>query len=145
MKTSKKVLLGISIGLLVTFALYVLISFIVNKDGTMYWINQVIDWLNKPLPIIGVTTLALLIFVWKVVVATNYGKAKLLTYDKKVKELENAKEEFELAANEKIKELEQDNDKLRAQLIHVCELSTNKKIKDFGKELEEYGEETTNC
>ena len=145
MKTSKKVLLGIGIGLLVTFALYVLISFIVNKDGTMYWINQVIDWLNKPLPIIGVTTLALLIFVWKVVVATNYGKAKLLTYDKKVKELENAKEEFELAANEKIKELEQDNDKLRAQLIHVCELSTNKKIKDFGKELEEYGEETTNC
>lgn len=145
MKTSKKVLLGIGIGLLVAFALYVLISFIVNKDGTMYWINQVIDWLNKPLPIIGVTTLALLIFVWKVVITTNYGKAKLVAYDNKVKELEHAKEEFELAANEKVKELEQDNDKLRAQLIHVCELSTNKKIKDFGKELEKYGEETTDC
>lgn len=145
MKTSKKILLGIVIGLLVTFALYVLISFIVNKDGTMYWINQVIDWLNKPLPIIGVTTLALLIFVWKVVITTNYGKSKLLAYDKKVKDIEKAKEDFELAANEKVKELEQDNDKLRAQLIHVCELSTNKKIKDFGKELEKYGEETTDC
>jgi len=145
MKTSKKVLLGIGIGLLVAFALYVLISFIVNKDGTMYWINQVIDWLNKPLPIIGVTTLALLIFVWKVVITTNYGKSKLLAYDNKVKELEHAKEEFELAANEKIKDLENENKELKGFICHVCELSTNQKIKHYGKELEKYGEETTNC
>ena len=145
MKTSKKVLLGIGIGLLVAFALYVLISFIANKDGTMYWINQVIDWLNKPLPIIGVTTLALLIFVWKVVITTNYGKAKLLAYDKKVKELEHAKEDFELAANEKIKYLENENNELKGFICHICELSTNKKIKDYGKELLGYGEETTDC
>ena len=35
-------------------------------------------------------------------------------------------------------------EKLKAQLIHACELSTNQKIKNFGKELLEYGKETIN-
>ena len=74
---AKKIIGIILICLLVAFGLYVLVSFIVNKDGTMYWINYFIELLNKPLPIVGVTTLAVLIFVWKLVIASNYGKAKL--------------------------------------------------------------------
>lgn len=140
----KKVLLIVLFSLLALFGGYVLVSFIVNKDGTMYWIEKVIEWLNKPLPIIGVTTLAVLVFVWKLVISVNYGKAKLISYDTKVKEIEKAKEDFELAANEKIKDLENENKQLKSFICHVCELSTNKKIKDYGKELLGYGEETTN-
>lgn len=140
----KKVLLIVLFSLLALFGGYVLVSFIINKDGTMYWIEKVIEWLNKPLPIIGVTTLAILVFVWKLIVSANYGKAKIISYDNKVKEIEKAKQDFELAANEKIKDLENENKELKGFICHVCELSTNKKIKDYGKELLGYGEETTN-
>lgn len=140
----KKVLLIVLFSLLALFGGYVLVSFIVNKDGTIYWIEKVIEWLNKPLPIIGVTTLAVLVFVWKLVISANYGKTKLISYDNKVKEIEKAKQDFELAANEKIKDLENENKELKGFICHICELSTNKKIKDYGKELLGYGEETTN-
>ena len=145
MKTFKKVLLAILISLAVAFGIYVLVSFIVNKDGTMYWINKVIEWVNQPLPIVGVTTLAVLVFVWKLIVTTQYGKAKLAAYDNKVAKLEQEYENYKTDAENEKQELKEQNEKLRAQLIHVCELSTNKKIKDFGKELEKYGKETTNC
>lgn len=143
---AKKIIGIILICLLVAFGIYVLVSFIVNKDGTMYWINYFIDLLNKPLPIVGVTTLALLVFVWKVVITSNYGKAKLLEYDLKKKELEQEHEKFVQGANEKISELISENDNLRHELAQVCALSTNKKINEFGKVLENYGKEneTTN-
>ena len=142
---TKKIILIVLISLLVAFGIYVLVSFIVNKDGTMYWINYFIDLLNKPLPIVGVTTLALLLFVWKVIITSNYGKAKLLEYDAKRKEIEKEHEKFVLDANSKINELLNKNEQLRNELAQVCALSTNKKINEFGKVLENYGkEETTN-
>ena len=112
----KKIIGIILICLLVAFGIYVLVSFIVNKDGTMYWTNYFIDLLNKPLPIVGVTTLALLVFGWKVFVASKYGKAKLLEYELKLKEieqryyekskeLEKEHEKFVQCANDKIGEL----------------------------------------
>ena len=143
---AKKVISIILISLLVAFGLYVLVSFIVNKDGTMYWINYFIELLNKPLPIVGVTTLAVLVFVWKVVISTNYGKAKLHEYDLKRLEIEKEHQEFVVDANSKINELLEKNEQLRNELAKVCALSTNKKINEFGKVLENYGKEkeTTN-
>ena len=143
---AKKIIGIILICLLVAFGLYVLVSFIVNKDGTMYWINYFIDLLNKPLPIVGVTTLAVLVFVWKLVITSNYGKAKLHEYDVKRLELEKEHKDFVNAANGKISDLLQENQELRNELIKICYLSTNKKINDFGKVLEDYGKEneTTN-
>ena len=143
---AKKVLGIILISLLVAFCIYVLVSFIVNKDGTMYWVNYFVDLLNKPLPIIGVTTLALLVFGWKVFVASKYGNAKLLEYDAKRKAIEEEHAKFVNDANSKINELLDKNKELREQLAQVCALSTNKKINEFGKVLENYGKEneTTN-
>ena len=145
MKTFKKVLLAILISLAVAFGIYVLVSFIVNKDGTMYWINKVIEWINQPLPIVGVTTLAVLVFVWKLIVTTQYGKSKLAAYDNKVKEIEKQYEEYKTAAEKEKEELKKQNDELKGFICHICELSTNQKIKNYGKELLSHGEETTNC
>lgn len=147
MKTSKvnKVLVIIIFSLLIVLGISTYVLYLINPKAVTDYFNWFVDILNKPLPIIGVTTLALLVFVWKVVVATNYGKAKLKIYEDKLKQIEQAKDDLEKAADEKIKELKEENDKLRAQLIHACELSTNKKLNDFGKELENYGEENSNC
>lgn len=138
---AKKVISIVLICLLIAFGIYVLVSFIINKDGTMYWINYIIDLFNKPLPIVGLTTSAVLLFVWKVVITTNYGKAKLHEYDLKRQELEKEHKEFVNDANSKINELINENQELRNELIKVCALSTNKKINEFGKVLENYGKE----
>lgn len=145
MKSStKKVLKIVLISLLVALALYVLVSFIVNKDGTMYWINYFVELLNKPLPIVGITTTAVLVFVWRLVISTNYGKAKLQEYDKKKEELEQSYEKFIENANSKMNELEKENVVLKGFIVKVCELSPNQKIKNYGKELLGYGKKTTN-
>lgn len=133
----KKIPLIILISLLVLFGGYVLISFIVNKDGTMYWINQVIDWFNKPLPIVGVTALALLVFAWKVVVFIRETQP-----NKELLELREQHKEHEHKLEEKNNELEKQNQELLHFLYDICELSTNQKIKNYGKEHLGYGKET---
>ena len=41
--------------------------------------------------------------------------------------------------------LKDQNNELKGYIVHICELSTNQKIKNYGKELLGYGrEETTN-
>ena len=145
MKSStKKILTIILICLAVALGLYILVSFIVNKEGTMYWINYFIDLLNKPLPVVGITTSAVLIFIWRLVVATNYGKKKLNEYDEKQAKLEEEYEKFIESADSKINELSKENVVLKGFIVKVCELSVNQKIKNYGKELLGYGKETTN-
>lgn len=129
------------IALLVCCGISLVVLYITRPEYTKETLSYFWSLLNKPLPIIGVTTLAILVFVWKVVITTNYGKKKLEQYDNKVQELKQAKEDFEKQANETIAELKTKCEKLKSQIAHACELSTNQKIKNFGKELE-YGKET---
>ena len=143
----KKALKIIAISLLVAFGIYVLVSFIINKDGTMYWINYVVDLLNKPLPIVGVTTLAVLIFVWKIVFSTKYGKAALTTieneYQKKYEELKAEKEKLEQEREENKEQIET----MKEYIVQLCSLIPNKKVNDLGDKFAkglDYGEETTN-
>ena len=135
MKKFFKIFNWVLFGLLLSLGIYTLVSFIVNKDGTMYWINYIIDLLNRPLPIIGITTLAILVFVWKIIIATNYGKAQLLKYEKKQQELEQNYNDFIETCNNVLNELNAQTSNYQEQLSKLCALSTNKKIKDFGKEL----------
>lgn len=107
-------------------------------------LDYVIDILNKPLPIIGITTGTLLFFIWRLIVSTNYGEKKIKSYDEKLCEIENAKDKLIETANAKIEELKSENVKLRGRLVEICSLSANKKIKNYGKGLENYGEERIN-
>lgn len=105
-------------------------------------LDYVIEILNKPLPIIGITTGTVLIFIWRLIVSTNYGKKKIQSYDEKLREIENAKDELIEIANAEIEKLKSENVELRGRLVEICSLSANKKIKNYGKGLLEYGEET---
>ena len=134
----KKAVKYILLGLLLAFGIYVVVSFIVNKDGTMYWINFVWEKLNTPLPIIGITSIALFWFVWNVVVFIRKNQPE--------KELLALRKSYEEYKQELDKELEQEKEKcekLQEYLKQLCELSTNQKIKNLGKELD-YGRETIN-
>lgn len=133
-----KIILSIVLALL---GIGLVVFYAIDPNNAKSLLKKAISVLNQPLPIVGITVGALLIFIWRLIISLNYGKKTLNTYNEKLVEIEQAKKEFFENANAKINELEQDNRALRSQLSAVCELSTNKKIKDFGKGLE-YGKET---
>ena len=95
--------------------------------------------LNEPLPIVGVSLFAILFFVWKIV--------KYIRDIKPHEEIAKMREEHEkyvVSSNKEKQELLEQNKELKGYIAHICELSTNQKIKNFGKELLGYGEETIN-
>lgn len=145
MKKFNKVLNIILILLLVLLCVAFCIFYLVDKTKATDFINWLIDILNRPLPIVGVTTFAVLVFVWKLIITTNYGKKKIAIYDEKLKEIEEQEKLLNEEKDYLLTSLENENKALREQLAEVCSLSTNKKIKNYGKELEKYGKETTNC
>ena len=136
-----KIILSIVLALL---GIGLVVFYVIDPTSAKSLLKKAISVLNQPLPIVGITVGALLIFIWRLIISLNYGKKTLETYNSKLLEIEQAKKEFFEKANAKINELEQDNQELRSQLGAACELSTNKKIKDFGKGLLEYGKETSN-
>lgn len=136
-----KIILSIVLALL---GIGLVVFYVIDPTSAKSLLKKAISVLNQPLPIVGITVGALLIFIWRLIISLNYGKKTLETYNSKLLEIEQAKKEFFENANAKINELEQDNQALRSQLSAACELSTNKKIKDFGKGLLEYGKETSN-
>ena len=152
MKKANKIINAILIGLLVSFGIYVLVSFIVNKDCTMYWINYVVDLLNKPLPIVGVTTAAILFFAWQVVIKTRFGQSALNNvqreYQSKYDTLEQKAKEIEIEKQELEKWKEENQDKINYVLEcfeKLCATIPNKKVNELGKDFAkglEYGKET---
>ena len=139
-KTLKIILFCLLAALVVGCFIFAIVDPVLFKKCLDY----LIEIINKPLPIIGITTGTLLIFIWRLIVSTNYGKAKIKSYDEKLCEIENAKDKLIETANAKIEELKSENVKLRGRLVEICSLSANKKIKNYGKGLENYGEERIN-
>ena len=109
-------------------------------------LKRILDYakelLNQPLPIIGITVGTLLIFLWRVFVSTNYGKKKIAEFKQELANIKREHEQYKIDSEKDKQALKQENQVLREQLANVCELSTNKKIKDYGKGLLEYGKET---
>lgn len=142
MSKKGKIILGIIFGIL---GLGCVIFYLVNPELAKECLQYTLDILDRPLPIAGITVGAVLLFIWRLVATTNYGKKKLALYDLKLEEIENAKKELEEEKDKVINELKNENEVLRQQVVSLCSLSTNKKIKDYGKELEHYGEKTVEC
>lgn len=146
----KKALKIIGIVLLASLSIYILVSFIINKEGTMYWINYFINVLNKPLPIVGLTTGAVLLFIWKAIVKAKYGQKAI---DKYKEENQKTKEKYEELLKEERAKAKQEREanrkeinELKSDFVEVCKTFPNIKINALGekyaKELE-YGEEKT--
>ena len=140
----KKALKIIGISLLALLGIALVVLYIIFPTDTKNALSYFWQMLNTPLPIVGITTVAVLTFVWQFFANSQYGKKRINECNQEIERLKKEKEEFVLGANEKIKELLENNAELKGYISHICELSTNKKIKDYGKELLGYGEETTN-
>ena len=151
----KKALKIIGVILLISLAIASTVFYCISPEQAKDFASNVWKMLNTPLPIIGITTIAILYFAWRVFVVVKYGKKTIQEYKK---ECENVKREV---AQEKLqiklereqfeKEKAQDRQErnnLKKDVAEMCMLFPNVKVKAFGekimKELE-YGEQRINA
>lgn len=145
MKKFNKVLLIVLLILLTTLLIGSCVLYIVNRELANQLFTNLKGFFDRPIVIAGISTtiggLLLYLLIKYIVVNTRYGKSMLAKYEEKQKELEQAHKDFIDDANSKINELKSENEHLKSFICDICELSTNQKIKKYGKELV-YGKDT---
>ena len=147
----KKALKIIVISLFVALAIFSVVAYILWKEQTTYIFECIIDFINRPLPIIGVSIAIIGLFVFKCFVATRYGKKAINEYKEENRVLkeqlkETEKKCFELCEQQDyaIKSICNDYEKLEEVVLKSLELSKNIKVKELAKTLkgeQPYGEE----
>lgn len=129
----------ISISLLVLALGAYVVLYIVNVDLAKEIMATAMDYLNRPLPIVGVSVLVLAVLLWKIFSSSIYGKKYLnlaeQKFEEQVEELksEHQKEKEEL--NAIIQLQDQEIDIVYQAALDVCKISPNKKIKEIGENM----------
>lgn len=104
------------------------------------WINTAWDWLNKPLPVVGFSTLVLAFMIFKIVASLKIDKKKYSGLDSKIQDLIAANQQ----ANEELKKYQtlaenESNQKdahiqfLESQIARLCAAIPNKNVKRIGE------------
>lgn len=101
------------------------------------------DFVNQPLPIVGVSLVTVFIFVWRCFVASKYGKKALNELREENAKLRQENQEFKNDIETRFISVENKIIGEHEIIGKVCGLSTNQKIKNYGKELLCYGREET--
>lgn len=106
------------------------------------WIAKAWEWCNQPLPIVGISLVAILVFLWRVFVSTGYGK-------KTIKKLTSLSEETKANSEKALSDAKAENEELKKELAEmqeqlalatdvlskVCASSRNKAVKEAGESL----------
>lgn len=112
------------------------------------WIKQAWEWCNQPLPIVGISLITIVIFLWRVLVSTNYGK-------KTIAKLQTIADDTKTATDKTLEEMKAENENYRKQiedmqsqielakgvLSQVCTSSRNKQVKELADMLKETTED----
>ena len=145
----KKALKIIGISLLACCLVAAIVLYAIFPTQTKDVLTNIWAILNTPLPIVGVTTVAVLLFVWQIVIRTNYGKKALANikeeYQAKYEQLKAEKDALEKEREENKEQIEN----MKECIVKLCALIPNKKVNDLGDKFAkglDYGEtkETTN-
>lgn len=137
--------------LLVILAIFYVVAYILWKEQTTYITECVINFINKPLPIIGVSTGVVLFFIYKCFISTKYGKKAINEYKEenralkeRIDELEHKEEDIKDFVVAQLQLISSEQCATKSTLIKSLELSKNIKIKELAKTLkgeQPYGEE----
>lgn len=108
------------------------------------WIKTAWEWMNNPLPIVGVSLIAILVFLWRFLSSTSFGKKALKKLNADFEETKKStSEQLEAyrAENERMKEelssREEELAMLQATLGVVCSTSRNKQVKEAYQKMKE--------
>lgn len=137
----KKLKIALIIIALVVVAFSV-VAYILWKEQTIEFFDKVIDFINRPLPIFGVSTVIAAGFIYKCFVSTKYGRK---TLSELKQEKENMFSELELYKDklyekeEMIKALvnahQHELDVFKKYLTGLYENSNNIKVKELGEKF----------
>lgn len=142
MKKFLQVLKASLIVILIIGAICGIVCYIVIPEQTKSLIDEVIVFVNQPLPIVGVSISVVLVFIYKLFVSTKYGqsqieKFKLAVEDEKAKynelleKVNLKKDEYQALINSHQAEI----DYLESFIVKLCETSSNVKIKALADDL----------
>lgn len=141
MKVVKIILICLAIALGVAFT----VLYIVNPEQAKSILDTIMDYANRPLPIIGGSLGLVGYILLKLFSMTIYGKRNVLAAKTEYKE-ESSKLKYEYETYKK--ELDDTVSGIKEVIVNICETSPNKKIKAIGssyaeknKEVTEHGEE----
>lgn len=100
------------------------------------------DFLNAPLPIIGVSILIVLIFIWKIFASSSFGKKQLKKLNDSFYNLKtawaNEKNELEKkkeALENEVKLWEERFKSLESDILEICDKSYNQRLKELGERI----------
>lgn len=135
-----KVVKIILISLLVLVLGAYVVLYVVNPELAKQIMATVVDYANRPLPIVGVSSVVLAYLVWKIFQATRFGR-KAVSKVKEEYESEKLKvrEEYEQKKLEYTAILalyEQEVDLILNAVIQMCNASANKKVKAIGENIQ---------
>ena len=130
------------------------IGYLVDKDYTMSVLTSIKDFINQPLPIVGVSILSIGIFVYEIILRTNYGKKAIKRIEEDKEKALARIEEKELQVQIIAKEVEEhlkaqdiNIDELKGYICELCGLNLNVKAEDLLKRIKgelDNGEENEN-
>ena len=98
--------------------------------------------LNTPLPIVGFTTLTILLFVYKVFIEDRFGKQAINNIEKKYETKHNELKVEKDALEQEREENKEEIKEMKNCIIYLCSLIPNKKVNDLGDKFSkglEYG------
>lgn len=149
MSKVKKIFLIVGLSLLALLVIGGLVFWLLYPELSAQLVNMAWDWLNDPLPIVGVSTLILGMFAIKLVSMTSWGKAQVskikATYEEyKTQiggELSMSKERVDELVSELARK-QAEIEYLKGKLIELCSTIKNRKVNELGKGIQ--NEETIN-
>lgn len=139
MKKFTKVIKIILLSLLVLVLGGFVVLYIIKPELAKQILDTVVYYVNKPLPIVGVSVAVLSVLVWKIFSSTIYGKKKIAEMEDKYE-----KQKAGLQAQYEAKKIEysavlgcyqKENDLVYKAVEKICDASANVKIKEIGANL----------
>lgn len=148
MTTKTKVLLSVFIPLLGLLVGGGLTFWLVYPELSAQYVNVAWEWLNEPLPVVGVSAIIVGGIIIKIISMTSWGKAQVNRVNEIVDSFQKSTSEvldqqkatvesqvrrLEAEGKEKDKKIEQ----LKERIITITKLLPNKKLKELGKEMQD--------
>ena len=134
-----KILKGTLISLAVILGCGYLLWYSADKEAAKAFMDTLIEYANKPLPIVGFSAWVLFLFVVKILDLSNFGKSSLAAqkeeYEKEKEELIRKAEEEKIRYASILTSYQKHIDNVVDSMIQVCNVVPNKKVQQIGIHL----------
>ena len=149
MKKSNKILAAIFLPLFALIIVAAIVLYCLYPTETLQYANTAWEWLNEPLPIVGVSLLIICFFCIRFIAMSSFGKKNIAKINEHIERKEQEHQERSdqdkkliSALEEKLNSVEKELKVLQEVIYKITQILPNKKVKMLGEEIN--GKERTN-